>query len=75
MLCAPDAVVGVSIGIIVILFCVQSCGTGRVGPSFSPIVILWCAPEDASQSKGCSRIGTRSSECTLHLAGVGYACI
>ena len=41
---APDAVVGVSIGIIVILFCVQSCGTGRVGPSFSPIVVLWCAP-------------------------------
>ncbi|KAK9835990.1 hypothetical protein WJX81_004040 [Elliptochloris bilobata] len=36
-----DVVVGVSIAIIVILFCVQSYGTGRVGPSFSPIVILW----------------------------------
>ena len=36
-----DAVVGISIAIIVLLYCVQSCGTGRVGPSFSPIVVLW----------------------------------
>ncbi|XP_050220922.1 potassium transporter 5 [Mercurialis annua] len=36
-----DAVVGISIAILVILFSVQRYGTDRVGTSFAPIILLW----------------------------------
>ncbi|KAL3498301.1 hypothetical protein ACH5RR_041033 [Cinchona calisaya] len=36
-----DAVVGISIAILIILFCVQRFGTDKVGFSFAPIICLW----------------------------------
>ncbi|EEF50142.1 Potassium transporter, putative [Ricinus communis] len=36
-----DAVVGISIAILVILFSVQRFGTDKVGLSFAPIILLW----------------------------------
>ncbi|KAK9276737.1 hypothetical protein L1049_006273 [Liquidambar formosana] len=36
-----DAVVGVSIAILILLFSVQRFGTDKVGYSFAPIIILW----------------------------------
>ncbi|EEF49860.1 potassium transporter 5 [Ricinus communis] len=36
-----DAVVGISIAILVILFSVQRFGTDKVGLSFAPIIVLW----------------------------------
>ncbi|GMP71312.1 hypothetical protein CsSME_00029779 [Camellia sinensis var. sinensis] len=36
-----DAVVGISIAILIVLFCVQRFGTDKVGFSFAPIIILW----------------------------------
>ncbi|KAB2046064.1 hypothetical protein ES319_D01G207100v1 [Gossypium barbadense] len=36
-----DAVVGISVVILVILFCVQRFGTDKVGYSFAPIICLW----------------------------------
>ncbi|KAE8726008.1 Potassium transporter 5 [Hibiscus syriacus] len=36
-----DAVVGISVAILIILFCVQRFGTDKVGYSFAPIVCLW----------------------------------
>ncbi|KAJ4825926.1 Potassium transporter 5 [Turnera subulata] len=36
-----DAVVGISIGILIILFCVQRFGTDKVGLTFAPIICLW----------------------------------
>ncbi|GMI70593.1 ARABIDOPSIS THALIANA HIGH AFFINITY K+ TRANSPORTER 5, high affinity K+ transporter 5 [Hibiscus trionum] len=38
-----DAVVGISVAILVILFCAQRFGTDKVGYSFAPIVCLWFA--------------------------------
>ncbi|CAL5346583.1 unnamed protein product [Camellia sinensis] len=35
------AVVGISIAILIVLFCVQRFGTDKVGFSFAPIIILW----------------------------------
>ncbi|KAI3467831.1 hypothetical protein Pfo_024494 [Paulownia fortunei] len=36
-----DAVVFISIGILIILFCVQRFGTDKVGYSFAPAICLW----------------------------------
>ena len=36
-----DAVVGISIAILIVLFCVQRFGTEKVGYSFAPIIIIW----------------------------------
>ncbi|XP_021678668.2 potassium transporter 5 isoform X2 [Hevea brasiliensis] len=36
-----DAVVGISIAILVVLFCAQQFGTDKVGFSFAPIILLW----------------------------------
>ncbi|KAL0364420.1 UNVERIFIED_CONTAM: Potassium transporter 5 [Sesamum angustifolium] len=36
-----DAVVYISIGILIILFCVQRFGTDKVGYSFAPAICLW----------------------------------
>ncbi|KAI4313446.1 hypothetical protein L6164_026428 [Bauhinia variegata] len=36
-----DAVVGISVAILIILFCVQRFGTDKVGFSFAPIVLVW----------------------------------
>ncbi|TXG48998.1 hypothetical protein EZV62_024873 [Acer yangbiense] len=36
-----DTVVGVSVAILIILFCVQRVGTDKVGVSFAPIIVLW----------------------------------
>lgn len=38
-----DAVVGVSVAILVILFCIQRFGTDKVGFSFAPIIFIWFA--------------------------------
>ncbi|KAM7477464.1 hypothetical protein LguiA_025677 [Lonicera macranthoides] len=38
---SKDTVVGVSIAILVILFCVQQFGTDKVGYSFAPVIVLW----------------------------------
>ncbi|XP_057747946.1 potassium transporter 5-like [Arachis stenosperma] len=35
------AVVGISIAILIILFCVQRYGTDKVGTTFAPIIIVW----------------------------------
>ena len=61
--------VGVSIGIIVILFCIQSYGTGRVGPSFSPIVMLWCVNAHVSQPRNPYRVLAWSSKQAMHHLG------
>jgi KUP system potassium uptake protein len=37
----PDAVVGVSVAILIVLFSVQRFGTDKVGFSFAPIIFLW----------------------------------
>lgn len=37
----PDAVVGVSVAILIILFSVQRLGTDKVGFSFAPIIFVW----------------------------------
>lgn len=37
----PDAVVAVSVAILIILFSVQRFGTDKVGLSFAPIICLW----------------------------------
>ncbi|XP_028120942.1 potassium transporter 5-like isoform X2 [Camellia sinensis] len=36
-----DAAVGISIAILIVLFCVQRFGTDKVGYSFAPIIMLW----------------------------------
>jgi len=36
-----DYVVSITIAILVILFCAQRFGTGKVGFSFAPIITLW----------------------------------
>lgn len=36
-----DAVVGISIAILIILFSVQRFGTDKVGYSFAPVIVLW----------------------------------
>ena len=36
-----DAVVGVSVAILIILFSIQRFGTDNVGYSFAPIIVLW----------------------------------
>jgi KUP system potassium uptake protein len=36
-----DVVVGVSVAILVVLFCVQSFGTDKVGYTFAPAILLW----------------------------------
>lgn len=36
-----DTVVGVSVAILVILFCVQRMGTDKVGFAFAPIIFVW----------------------------------
>ena len=36
-----DAVVGISIGILIALFIFQRVGTSKIGFAFSPIVIYW----------------------------------
>ena len=36
-----DTVVGVSVAILIILFCFQRVGTDKVGVSFAPIIVLW----------------------------------
>lgn len=41
MLIYPDAVVGISIAILIVLFCAQRLGTDKVGFSFAPIILLW----------------------------------
>ncbi|GMI87940.1 ARABIDOPSIS THALIANA HIGH AFFINITY K+ TRANSPORTER 5, high affinity K+ transporter 5 [Hibiscus trionum] len=38
-----DAVVGISVAILILLFCAQRFGTDKVGYSFAPIVCLWFA--------------------------------
>ncbi|KAK8513058.1 hypothetical protein V6N13_090210 [Hibiscus sabdariffa] len=38
-----DAVVGISVVILIILFCAQRFGTDKVGYSFAPIVCVWFA--------------------------------
>ncbi|KAJ0046294.1 hypothetical protein Pint_05573 [Pistacia integerrima] len=38
---SQDAVVGVSIAILIVLFGVQRLGTDKVGSSFAPIVFIW----------------------------------
>ncbi|KAK3039043.1 hypothetical protein RJ639_027528 [Escallonia herrerae] len=38
---SKDAVVGVSIAILIILFSVQRFGTDKVGYSFAPVIFLW----------------------------------
>ncbi|XP_022748918.1 potassium transporter 5 [Durio zibethinus] len=38
-----DAVVGISVAILIILFCAQRFGTDKVGYSFAPIICLWFA--------------------------------
>ena len=37
----PDAVVGVSVAILILLFSVQRFGTDKVGFSFAPIIFVW----------------------------------
>ena len=36
-----DAVVGITIAILVVLFAVQRFGTDKVGFSFAPIILVW----------------------------------
>ncbi|KAK2973818.1 hypothetical protein RJ640_011746 [Escallonia rubra] len=38
---SKDAVVGVSIAILIVLFSVQRFGTDKVGYSFAPVIVLW----------------------------------
>jgi KUP system potassium uptake protein len=38
---SPEATVGVSTAILVVLFCVQRFGTDKVGFSFAPAISLW----------------------------------
>ncbi|KAM7480854.1 hypothetical protein LguiB_005437 [Lonicera macranthoides] len=38
---SKDTVVGVSIAILVILFCIQRFRTDKVGYSFAPVIVLW----------------------------------
>ena len=37
----PDAIVGISVAILIVLFSVQRFGTDKVGLSFAPIILLW----------------------------------
>jgi KUP system potassium uptake protein len=39
----PDAVVGFSIAILIVVFSVQRFGTDKMGFSFAPIILLWFA--------------------------------
>ncbi|XP_078442060.1 high affinity K+ transporter 5 [Wolffia australiana] len=36
-----DAVVGISIAILIVLFCAQRFGTDKVGYTFAPIILIW----------------------------------
>ncbi|MQL91406.1 hypothetical protein Taro_024020 [Colocasia esculenta] len=40
---SQDAIVGISVAILVLLFAVQRFGTDRVGYTFAPIILLWFA--------------------------------
>lgn len=41
MICTAEATVGVSIAILVVLFCVQRFGTDKIGFAFAPAISLW----------------------------------
>jgi K+ transporter len=39
----PDAVVGISVAILILIFSVQRFGTDKVGFAFAPVILLWFA--------------------------------
>jgi K+ transporter len=43
MMICVDAIVGVSVAVLVVLFASQRYGSGSMGAAFAPIVIIWLA--------------------------------
>lgn len=40
-LCFSDAVVGITVAILVVLFSLQRFGTDKVGVLFAPVILIW----------------------------------